>query len=420
MTPLSFGALLTHPIPIIKATRTSAQRPASLEMHPVTRSPFVSARPAPLLALVAALSLAGCSSLDSMLSGDKIDYRTSGTAKTSGLEVPPDLTQLTRDSRYQPIQGGAVSAAAYQSGTTAAAPAASQAVTVAPQSAGDVRIERLGNERWLRTSLTPEQLWPQVQGFWKERGFVLIQDQPTAGVMETDWAENRGKIPMDVIRGTIGKVFDGAYSTGELDKFRTRVERVPGGGSEVYITHRGMIEVYRGDRKENTAWQPRLADPQLEGEMLSRLMLKLGATEEVAKTAVAATSSAAAAPARARMLGDGPGAALQVDDGFDRAWRRVGVALDRSGFTVEDRDRAQGLYFVRYADPAFAGKEEPSLFAKLFSFGKKDDPGALVRYRVSVKADGERSTVSVLNGQGAPETGDAGKRITGMLLEELK
>ena len=388
-------------------------------MHPVIRSLPVPASSATAFALVCALVLPGCSSLDSLMSGDKIDYRTSSGTKTSGLEVPPDLTQLTRDSRYQPVQGGAVSAAAYQAGTVAASPATAQTAAVAPQAVGEVRIERLGNERWVRTSLSPEQLWPQLQAFWKERGFVIVKDTPTAGVMETDWAENRGKIPMDFIRASVGKVFDSVYSSGELDKFRTRVERVPGGGSEVYITHRGMIEVYQGERKDTTVWQPRLADPQLEGELLSRLMLKLGATEEVAKTATVVPGGPAV-PARARIVGTLPSTTLQVDDGFDRAWRRVGVALDRSGFTVEDRDRVQGLYFVRYADPAFAGKEEPGFLAKLFSFGKKDDAGALARYRVAVKGEGERSTVSVLNNQGAPESGEAGKRITTLLLEELK
>jgi outer membrane protein assembly factor BamC len=371
---------------------------------------------------MAALSLSACSSIDNMLSGDKIDYRSQSTAKATGLEVPPDLTQLTRDSRYQQTQGSAVSAAAYQAGTpVAAAAAASQPAAIAPQAVGDMRIERLGNERWLRTSLTPEQLWPQLQAFWKERGFVLTQDVPTAGVMETDWAENRGKLPMDFIRSSIGKVFDGAYSTGELDKFRTRVERGTN-GTEVYITHRGMIEVYMGERKENTVWQPRQPDPQLEGELLSRLMLKLGATEEAAKTAIVATGPAggSAAPTRARIVPDQPTATLQVDDGFDRAWRRVGVALDRSGFTVEDRDRSQGVYFVRYIDPKYAGKEEPGFFSKLFSFGKKDDVGNPTRYRVAVKGEGERSTVTILNNQGAPENGDAGKRITTMLLDDLK
>ena len=390
-------------------------------MHPVTRSPSLTALAAAVAAF-AALSLAGCSTIDNFMSGDKIDYRSTSTTKSAGLEVPPDLTQLTKDSRYQQTQGSSVSAAAYQANTPAAAPATVQSVTVAPQSVGAMSIERLGNERWLRTTLPPEQLWPQLQAFWKERGFVITQDQPAAGVMETDWAENRGKLPLDFVRASIGKVFDGAYSTGELDKFRTRVERVDG-GTEVYITHRGLIEVYRGERKETTVWQPRQPDPQLEGELLSRLMLRLGATEDVAKTALVApgTPGTPAAAARARLLTDRPTAALQVDDGFDRAWRRVGVALDRSGFTVEDRDRTQGVYFVRYIDPAFAGKDEPNLFSKLFSFGKKDDSGGPTRYRVTVKGDGERSsTVTVLNGKGEPENGDAGKRITSLLLEDLK
>lgn len=383
-------------------------------MHSVTRSLYL-----PALAVTSALALAGCSSLDSLMSGDKIDYRTANTGgRTAGLEVPPDLTQLTRDSRYQQTQGSSVSAAAFQSGTPAAAASAAATTPIAAQSVADMRIERLGNERWLRTSMTPEQLWPQLQAFWKERGFVITQDTPTAGVMETDWAENRGKLPLDFVRASIGKVFDGAYSTGELDKFRTRVERTPN-GTEVYITHRGMIEVYNGERKENTVWQPRQPDPQLEGELLSRLMLKLGATEELAKTAVVAPG-VPGAPARARIVTGQPSATLQVDDGFDRAWRRVGVALDRSGFTVEDRDRTQGIYFVRYIDPKFAGKDEPGLFSKLFSFGKKNDDGGPARYRVVVKGDGERSTVTVLNGQGAPENGDAGKRITTLLLDDLK
>ncbi|MDP3820987.1 MAG: outer membrane protein assembly factor BamC [Burkholderiales bacterium] len=362
-------------------------------------------------------SLFGCTVVGDALSGDKIDYRSKGE-KTAGLDVPPDLTQLTRDSRYQQSQGTAVSAASYQAAASAAAPAAAASVplTIAPQAIGDMRIERLGNERWLSSSLTPEQLWPQLQAFWKERGFRLATDEPKAGVMETDWAENRAKLPQDWVRSSIGKVLDVLYSTGERDKFRTRIER-NGIGSEVYITHRGMIEVVTGQGRDNTIWQPRPSDPQLEGEFLSRLMLKLGAREEAAKAA-GVSPAAAGASARARVVEGQSAATLQIDDSFDRAWRRVGVALDRSGFTVEDRDRAQGLYFVRYVDPANMGKEEPGFFAKLFGLDKKD--GGPAKYRVSVKSAGERSVVSVLDGQGAPENSEAGKRIAATLLEELK
>jgi outer membrane protein assembly factor BamC len=366
--------------------------------------------------LFLALNLTGCSTVENVLAGDKVDYRSTGT-RTSGLEVPPDLTQLAKDSRYQQ-PSGTVSASSFQANAPVAAANATPAPsTVAPQALGALRLERLGSDRWLSSTLPPEQLFPLVRTFWKDSGFALVQDRADAGVLETDWAENRAKLPNDVIRNTIGKVFDGAFSTGELDKFRTRIERTPT-GSDIYITHRGMIEVYTGQRSESTVWQPRPADPQLEGEFLSRLMIKLGAKEEVAKAAVAPAPSG---PARARIVDGRPAATLQVDDGFDRAWRRVGVALDRSGFTVEDRDRGQGLYFVRYVDPKFAGKEEPGFFSRMLSFGRKtEDTSSLARYRVSVKGEGSTSTVSVLDAKGAPENGDAGKRIVSLLVEDLK
>lgn len=358
---------------------------------------------------------AGCSTVENLLAGDRVDYRSSST-RTSGLEVPPDLTQLNRESRYQ-APSGTVSASTFQPGGPAGA-GANTPVAVAPQVVGAYRLERLGNERWLSTTLPPEDLFPQVRAFWKDNGFNLVQDRADVGVLETDWSENRAKLPNDFIRNTIGKIFDSAFSTGELDKYRTRIERTPT-GSDVYITHRGMAEVYMGDRKESTVWQPRPADPQLEATFLSRLMVKLGSKEEQARAAVA-TVAVATGPARARVLEGRPAPTLQVDDGFDRAWRRVGLALDRSGFTVEDRDRTQGLYFVRYVDPIFSGREEPGFFSRMLNFGSKKPESGLAKYRVKVAADGTSSTVAVLDSQGNGETGEAGKRIVNLLLEDLR
>jgi outer membrane protein assembly factor BamC len=365
-----------------------------------------------LACITLALSLSACASIENFMGGDKIDYR-SATAKTNGLDVPPDLTQLARDTRYQQ-PGATVSAATFQSGAAAAPAVAATAVINNP----NIRMERMGSERWIAVKQSPEVLWPQLQAFWKERGLALVADDAAAGVMETDWAENRAKLPQDFIRNTLGRILDPLYSTGERDKFRMRVERVSG-GSEIYISHRGMQEVYNSALKDSTAWQSRPSDTQLEGEFLQRLMVKLGSQTEVAKAAVAGTATAAALPAKARLL-DGRGATLQVDDGFDRAWRRVGIALDRSGFTVEDRDRSQGLYFVRYIDSSTASKEDPSFFSKLLNFGRDKAPVPPARYRVNVKAEGDRSLVAVQNDQGAPETGEAGKRIVTLLLEDLK
>jgi outer membrane protein assembly factor BamC len=378
-------------------------RAGRLEMHNVIRFPTVTT----LLGL--ACALAACSSVDNFLAGDKIDYRSQST-KTSPLEVPPDLTQLARDSRYQP-QGGSVSASSLQG----AAPA-EMTPAVAPQAVGSAHIERAGNERWLVTTLTPEQLWPKLREFWQERGFSIEFDNAQTGVMETDWAENRAKLPQDVIRNTLGRVLDSLYSTGERDKFRTRVERTPT-GSEVYISHRGLEEVYVSAQNDQTMWTNRPSDPQLEAEFLSRLMVKLGAKEDDARRIVA---SAPEQPARARLL-DGQGAALQVDESFDRAWRRVGLALDRTGFTVEDRDRSGGTYYVRYVDPKQAAKEQPGFFSRIFGLGRdKSESNLPDRYRINLKGQGDKTMVSVLDSQGSPANGEVGQRIASLLVEDLK
>jgi len=388
--------------------------PAFSETHNVIRFPFNSV--AAGLALVSLLT--ACSTLDNTISGDKVEYRNA-KARAAPLEIPPDLTQLAVDPRYAP-QAGSISAAALQApGVAASAPASTP--LLAAQNVGEFRIERDGNARWLTTPLTPEQLWPQLQEFWKERGLALEKDQADLGVMETEWAENRAKLPNDLVRNAIGRVFDSLYSTGQLDKYRTRVERTAR-GADIYISHRGLEEVYNSQSKDTTSWQGRAGDPLLENEMLSRLMIKLGVKGEEAKAAVAASTASApnvlAAPARARVLTDRPAATLQVDESFDRAWRRVGLALDRSGFTVEDRDRAQGVYFVRYVDPAQAGKEEPGFFSRMFGGGDKFT--GPVRYRVSVKTEGDASTVSVSDAKGAPENGPAGQRIVKLLVDDLK
>jgi outer membrane protein assembly factor BamC len=282
----------------------------------------------------------------------------------------------------------------------------------------EVRVGRDGNQRWLIVKQTPEQLWPRIKEFWQESGFLLAIETPEAGVMETDWAENRAKIPQDFIRNTIGKVFDSLYSTGERDKFRTRLERTADGSTEIYISHRGAQEVLTGQQKDRAMWTGRPSDPELEAEFIGRLMARLGSDMKVAKAAV---NEAKPAPQRARVAKDTLGNHVLVEESFDRAWRRVGLALDRVGFTVEDRDRARGLYFVRYVDQksdADKKASEPGFFSRLFS--SKDEKKQALRYRILVNSSGEATRVSVQDEKGESETGGTGDRILALLSEQLK
>ncbi|MCB1977831.1 MAG: outer membrane protein assembly factor BamC [Burkholderiaceae bacterium] len=351
------------------------------------------------------LALSACS----VLEGDKIDYKSASKGQT--LEVPPDLKQLSRDTRYA-VPGGVVSANALEAGKAAQTPD-SQA---AANRMGDVRIERNGDQRWLVVQRPVEKLWDPVRDFWLENGFTLSLDQINLGIMETDWAENRAKIPQDFIRSTLGKVFDSLYSTGERDKFRTRLERRPDGSTEIFVSHRGMIEVYNSAAKDSTVWQPRPTDPELEVEFLRRMMVKLGVPAEAARAAAA--SSPQAASVRVARQGNIP--VVQIDEGFERAWRRVGLTLDRTGFTVEDRDRSQGVYFVRYVAPG-TDQKEPGFFGKVLGvFGSSKSATPPLKYRIVVRSEGNASVVSVLDASGAPENSENAARIVRVIADDLK
>ena len=364
------------------------------------------------LASAAALTclLAGCSSLEE----SKIDYKSASQAPT--LQIPPDLTQLKRDSRYQVAGTNSASAVANATGVRTVNDAGT-----ATNQAGQAQIIRTGNQRVLLIQRSADSVWEPLREFWKDNGFVLITDQPELGIMETDWAENRAKLPQDFIRKTVGKVFDSLYSTGERDRFRTRIERTDK-GIEITITHRGMAEIYTSALKDQTIWSPRASDPELEIEFLRRLMLRLGGSSMSASASqigaiAAAPNAAGGLAADVKIIKQNQLPAIEIKDGFDRAWRRVGVAIDRTGFTVEDRDRAQGVFFVRYAPPGSPDKE-PGFFAKMFS-SEKATP-VLAKYRIAVTSKGDVSVVQVQAADGIPDTSANAEKIIKLLADEIK
>ena len=355
------------------------------------------------VALVALLS--GCSTFEE----DKVNYKSA--TKGPSLDVPPDLTQLRRDSRY-----ALESTSATASGFANAQRAIKDAGT-ATNTMGDVRMERSGEQRWLVVNRSADKVWDTLREFWTSNGFVLTTDAADLGILETDWAENRAKIPQDFIRRTLGKVLDGLYSTGERDRFRTRIERNSTGGVDIYITHRGMVEDFSDASKTRTIWKPRPSDPELEIEFLRRMMVKLGAPNEKAELATSA-STASVAPAGLQVTNVDGQATLNLQDPMDRAWRRAGLALDRSGFTVEDRDRSKGLYFVRYVPPS-TDTEEPGFFSRMFS--SKPQGPSLTRYQIQLQSKSDGGTqVRVLGQNGQSETSDNAEKILKLLATEMR
>jgi outer membrane protein assembly factor BamC len=217
----------------------------------------------------------------------------------------------------------------------------------------------------------------------------------------------------------IGRALDSLYSTSERDKFRTRIE--PGaqpGTTEIYISHRGMEEVYVTEGQDVLRWQPRKADPDLEAEMLRKLMVRFGVDDDRARTQLASTRP----ELQAKINRGADGDRLSLTDPFDRAWRRVGLALDRVGFTVEDRDRSKGLYFVRYIDPDADVKttEDKGWLSKLKFWGGPSKIQSKEQYRILVEGGAGGAEVQVLNKDGTREKSDTASRILTLLFDQLK
>ena len=352
----------------------------------------------PLMVMV----LGGCGITET----GKIDYRSG--QKTTPLVIPPDLTQLSKDTRYA-VVNGSVSVSNAQAAPT---DASKSAIELGATGSSGVRMERQGNQRWLVIKQPTDAVWDTLRKFWVDTGFILATDNKPLGIMETEWAENRAKIPMDGLRKLFGGMIDNIYSTAERDKFRTRIELNAQGETEVYVSHRGVIEVYTEERSGQTIWQPRPTDPELETEFLRRIMLSLGSTEPQAKAAV----EAATPPALSALVTQDGIQVLTIAENFDRAWRRVGLALDRSGFTVEDRDRSKGIYQVRYV-PVPDAKNEPGFFQKLFTSKKDAQPQ---KFQVLVQSSKDGAVVSVRDTGGAPDQTDSATGILKVLQQETR
>jgi len=376
-------------------------------------------KPASFVSVTVASIMLGACSLE--MPTKKVDYQSS--VKLPSLEVPPDLAQPGTDARFSVPDvnpKGTATFSDFNKDRAGKAQVSSTQSVVLPK-VENVRVERAGSERWLVVPGVPDKIWPVIKEFWQESGFVVNVEKPEAGIMETDWAENRANIPESAIRGAIGRAFNYLYSTSERDKFRTRLERGSDPGTtEIYISHRGMEEVFTAGAQDvrDTRWVPRPPDPYLEAEMLRLLMVRFGVESERAKTQIAGASS----EPQAKLNNGADGTLLALNDQFDRAWRRVGLALDRVGFTVEDRDRSNGIYFVRYIDPDsdIKTKKETGWLSKLKFWGSSDKAPSKEQYRILVQGGVSGAEVRVLDKEGVREKSDTANRILTLLYDQLK
>ena len=365
--------------------------------------------------LSSVMALQGCSGFRSMLNGDdSVDYKSA--VRTDPLSIPPDLTQASNDPRFRaPASGSTTYSQFQQAGQANAKGVASTQSAVLP-TRPDMRVMRDGDLRWLVVDMSPDKVFSLTADFWVESGFSLDVTDPKAGLMITNWAENRAKIPESFIRDMLGKVMDGLWDSGTRDKFRTRIERAGNNRTEIYISHQHMEEKnYSTQGQVEVRWMNGKEDPGLNAAMIARLMVFLGEDVDGArkKMGLAQASKQDAVVTSP----DGDKSALIISESFDRAWRRVGVALDSGNFAVDDRDRAAGDFYVRYVDTDTGMKrEDPGFFSRLF--GAKD-PAKAPTYRLHLTEQGGKTEVTVFDVDGKRDTSPTAQRILSVLSGKL-
>jgi len=371
--------------------------------------------------------LQGCGSvgIDEYLPDKKVEYKKSEQAGRD-LEVPPDLTHIRAGSDlYVPEAVGASGVATYSQflgEKQIAGQTSSLANANIMPSVDNIVMKREGKERWLVIDASPQIVWPNVVSFWQDNGILLLEQDPTVGVMKTGWLENRADIGSDFITRNIRKVFDGLYSTATRDQYRVRLEEGDEPGTtELYLTHFGMEEKIKVDtagEAERSIWVPRDSETGLEAEMLRRLMVHLGVSEK--RAAVLVEQKAAEREKRSELVRNSTEKKLLVDESFAKTWRLAGLALDRVGFAVEDRDRSKGIYYVKYSDPLADVETDEGWLSKLKFWGGGNNIEQDDRYQVAVRAGDNKTEIAVLNEQGQELSTDTAGRILTLIHEQIQ
>lgn len=400
------------------------------------------------------MTMVGCSSLPFM--NDEPDYKGAGRSKP--LEIPPDLTASPVSEAYA-LPGGTTYSSYSESQTEV--PGEIQ-VLADPK---NVKMEKSGGLRWLVVNASAEAVWPVIRDFWNEQGFAVRSEDPAIGVMETQWIKSE-KIKKNETGGygdRFDRWLDGLSGVSDRKKFRTRIERgEKEGTTEIYMTHRSVTgapddgknriqtqlgEIETGYRRDADKKKVEDAEysAELDAELLRRLMVKFGIEEQKAQ-AIAANP---VVQKRVEIIKDADGSAtLKVIDPYDRAWRRVGLAIDRVGFVMEDKDRSNGLFFVRYANLDIDTKPQKKKgLLETLKFWGDDDEDALPetdretslvdslkfwgeddgneqeegQYRIKLTDNGDNtSSVNVVNVQGDVVRTKTANRILGLIYAQLR
>lgn len=266
------------------------------------------------------------------------DKRYLDASLGSNLELPPDLSEFKEDSRFE-----------LPAGISGAESTAKGKVPVLAR-VDSLRLEGSGDLYWLSVEEPVDNLYQLIKNFWFSEGYRLMTDEPVIGIMQTEWVLTE-QGPSDASNSWFKSLFVGENLAASQDQYRTRVELDQTENvSRIYIAHRGTERGYyvtlgdaqKKDFDDDNQWHFRQPEPELEVEMLSRLMIFLGLQEAEVEQQVA-DAKLFKPRAFQRMDSAEQSPYLIVKDPYQIAWNRVYHQLERMNFEIEKAEFESGL-----------------------------------------------------------------------------
>jgi len=313
----------------------------------------------------------------------KINYY--GDKSVNSLEVPPDLTSPDYENSFRIrefVEDIDVNVVNLSNANEIIEK--NQKVLAVPT---DITIKRSGTRKWLIVEKDTEAVWSLSKQFLRDYGFVINKINKETGVMETNYLENKPKIPsstMGWFRSALeSKIDNVSYTLPSVDSYKIRIEPIEGGKkTEVHLSLNSMAEVITGSGKdETTLWQYKERDVNLESEMLYNLMIYLGSDAANAREKIieAQTESKLIIKNETDINGY---AKLVFNFGIEATWDNIAWALNDLNVEIESKDVKEKAFYIRAARTSDKG-----IFTKMFG----DDAVRQV-FRVSLKSTNNTKT----------------------------
>lgn len=111
---------------------------------------------------------------------------------------------------------------------------------VLPEVVG-ARINKQDDKTWLEIDTNVESAWKTISEYWVTNGVSLVDYNPEAGTMETEWIKK--KIALDEEGSVVKQLFKSLLQATinrntSLDKYRLRFERVSPNKTAMFVSHR--------------------------------------------------------------------------------------------------------------------------------------------------------------------------------------